>query len=246
MSRQGCLGTHQKSTVFEIRIKRKHKEISVHPREFAAGFSHPSEPKRGYLLPFTGTPNLVVECDGIGFLCLIVAPNIPVPSGDHVLDTTDGGVIPETTTVQTKLLQGAIDRVAETDGLTTLVLPAGHYRAGDLHLRTGVELHLASGAVVHASDSAADIGDATIGGWDQRRACFINSDGADNISIIGHGHIDGNRPALDMDRYFKGMVLLRGRQQRAGARSSSQRFVWLVFDATALLGCPRIACDYSE
>ena len=112
--------------------------------------------------------------------------------------------------MQTKAIQAAIDHVAHNQNLSTLVLPAGHYRSGDLHLRSGVEFHLCSGAVLQASDRADDIGDAKVSGFDQQRACFINARNEENIAITGPGHIDGNRPALDVDRYYKGMVLLTG------------------------------------
>lgn len=50
---------------------------------------------------------------------------------------------PDPEGIQTAALQGAIDRLSAQGG-GRLILPAGIYRTGALHLRSGVELHLAS------------------------------------------------------------------------------------------------------
>ena len=115
---------------------------------------------------------------------------------------------PTCSDVQTRSLQRAIDHVTASETCDTLVLMPGHYRIGDIQLRSGVNLHLTSGAVLQASDSAADIGDPTIPGHHAKRACLIEAKDAEAISITGHGHIDGNRGVLDNERYFKGMVRL--------------------------------------
>lgn len=59
------------------------------------------------------------------------------------------GVKPDSSQIQTKALQQAIDTVSETGG-GRLVVPAGRYRTGALRLRSGVELHLESRETVLA------------------------------------------------------------------------------------------------
>lgn len=59
----------------------------------------------------------------------------------------DLGVLPDTGKIQTAALQKAIDRVHDQGG-GRLVLPAGRYYTGALRLKSGVELHLASGETV--------------------------------------------------------------------------------------------------
>ena len=99
-----------------------------------------------------------------------------------------------------------MDEVSENDVISTVVVPAGVYRIGDLRIPSHCRLHLCSGAVLKASDKASDIGDPSLPGGDRQRACPIEAHDAENISITGHGHIDGNRAMLDLDRYYKGLV----------------------------------------
>jgi polygalacturonase len=125
-----------------------------------------------------------------------------------VADAQTFGLRPDTPDVQTQALQQAIDAVSSSGDLDTLHIGPGLYRIGDLHLRSNCRIHLASGCVLKASDHAADIGDASLSGWDRGRACLVNADDCENIAIVGHGHIDGNRAVLDNERYFKGLLLM--------------------------------------
>ena len=103
-----------------------------------------------------------------------------------------------------------MDHVSADPDLHTLLLSPGWYRSGDLHLRSNCRLHLAGGAVLQASDRADDIGDPAHGGFHHRRAAFINALSAHDLSITGHGHIDGNRKVLDNQGYYRDMVSLKG------------------------------------
>lgn len=186
-------------------IKRVHNTVRIHPARLGI---EPTKAEKGYRFEFTGAPYLVIECDGLGYLCLAFEPCREEPEGEEVLHANDAGLRPDPVALQTEAIQAALDRVAGSDRLSTLRLPAGLYRSGDLHLRSNCRLHLESGAVLLASDRAADLGDPSLPGHDGRRARFINAMDGENISITGPGHIDGNRRALDLDGYFKGMVLV--------------------------------------
>ncbi len=104
----------------------------------------------------------------------------------------------------TAAIQRAIDAAAAAGGGEVL-LPAGTYRSGSLFLRTGVDFHLAAGAVLKASPDPADYnapdvapqnrasprtGDNTSGGH------LLLCVGQERVTLRGPGRIDGNAPAF--------------------------------------------------
>lgn len=104
----------------------------------------------------------------------------------------------------TAAIQRAIDAAAAAGGGEVL-LPAGTYRSGSLFLRTGVDFHLAAGAVLKASPDPADYnapdvapqnrasprtGDNTSGGH------LLLCVGQERVMLRGPGRIDGNAPAF--------------------------------------------------
>jgi hypothetical protein len=192
----------------EISIKRKHTRVALLSSTGLVPMTKGGARGRSLVTTFTGAPYFCLSCDGLGYVALCFDPEQALPVGAGVLSSDACGLVGDGSQVVTDTLQAAINKVSETDSLHTLVLEAGHYRSGDLELRSGVQLHLASGAVLQASDNADDLGDPSLSGFDAKRACFIHSLQANNISITGHGHIDGNRAVLDVQRYFKGMVQL--------------------------------------
>lgn len=97
----------------------------------------------------------------------------------------------------------AIDKAIEAcvkQGGGKVVLPAGTYLSGSIHMKSNVELHLQSGCVILAAPQS-------MGAYDKSETCgfpeyqdgghtyFHNSliwaEGQENISITGHGMIDG-------------------------------------------------------
>lgn len=192
-----------------LSVKRHHGDIWVYPSRLGLEVT-PQQDKQPAAFRFSGAPYLVVECEGLGYLMLAFEPPASDPEGPGVLRAADLGVTPNNVHVQTPALQAAIDRVSADSDLHTLVLTPGLYRAGDLHLRSNCRLHLCGGAVLQASDNAADIGDPSVGGFGPKRAAFINALSVENLSITGPGHIDGNRPVLDLQRYFRDMVCIKG------------------------------------
>ena len=135
-----------------------------------------------------------------------MTPLQETPTGPHVLSSDTCNIQPGLPESQSQSIQAALDNVATSKDLNTFSLRPGHYRIGDIHIPSGVRLHLESGAVLQASNNADDIGDPQLPGHHRDRSCLIAADKAENFSITGHGHIDGNRPELDMQKYFKGMV----------------------------------------
>ena len=96
-------------------------------------------------------------------------------------------------TLNTTVLQSAIDRIAHHRQGGTLILHKGIYLTGMLHMRSNVELHLMPEAVLLGSTSPYDYdepGSAAQVGEKSRTALLVAS-GQHNISITGKGVIDG-------------------------------------------------------
>ncbi len=187
-------------------FKRKYRSLSLHPKRLGLSLD---PQKKGASIRFSGAPYLVVECDALGYLVLLFEPPGDIPEGDGVVMATDRGIASDFHTVQTEAIQNALNEISASEDLHTLRLPAGTYRCGDLHFPSNVRLHLDAGALLKASDHAKDIGNPAMKGADWNRASFLNADGAENVSITGQGIVDGNRTVLDMERYFKGLLLFR-------------------------------------
>lgn len=117
----------------------------------------------------------------------------------------DYGAVGNGKHIDTEAIQQAIDDCAENGG-GRVVFPGGYvFRSGTLRLRSYVELHIESGAVLKASDDLADFGDVSGLITTQELPSYANSDynGAPllyflfckdctNVSITGLGCIDGN------------------------------------------------------
>ena len=97
----------------------------------------------------------------------------------------------------------AIDKAIEAcvkQGGGKVVLPAGTYLSGSIHMKSNVELHLQSGCVILAAplsmgayDKSETFGfpEYQDGGHTYFHNSLIWAEGQENISITGHGMIDG-------------------------------------------------------
>ena len=97
-------------------------------------------------------------------------------------------------TDDTAAIQRAIEACSNAGGGRVL-FPQGRYLSGSLRLRTGVELHLATGArLVGSKDLDAYLGFES-GDWGKGRwnRGLIVGEGLRNIAITGAGMIDGNK-----------------------------------------------------
>lgn len=141
---------------------------------------------------------------------------------DTLIETPSLRVLLETdgNSRQTQLIQEAIDSVAARGG-GTVVLAAGLYTTGTVHLRSGVTLHLAKGAVLKASPDIAEYhrkARTTHGASaaEQRSVLFqenrpqatahIFAENATDIALTGEGTIDGNGTAFYKAEGRKGQV----------------------------------------
>lgn len=90
---------------------------------------------------------------------------------------------------------------AFANGGGKIIVPAGIYLCGSIHLKSNIELHLLPGAVIKAAPASMKVYDESesFGGFpeyqDGGHTYFHNSliwaEGQDNISITGRGMIDG-------------------------------------------------------
>lgn len=104
--------------------------------------------------------------------------------------------------VVARYFQAKIDEVSKNGG-GRVTVPAGEWTIGTIYLKSGVELHLAEGAVLKASGDLADYNpeDAYEQNWGSkaerwRAHHLIIAHEVENVAITGSGTIDGNGRAF--------------------------------------------------
>jgi len=108
-----------------------------------------------------------------------------------VYNILDFGAKADGQTINTVAIQAAIDR-AGYEGSGTVLVPAGIFLCGSLHLKSGVTLYLADSATILGSTRRFDYDKIN---WH----ALLLADGQHNISLIGRGCIDGQGSALAAD-----------------------------------------------
>ena len=81
-------------------------------------------------------------------LCCIVAFVMPYFGKDYKV--IDFGAVGDGVTLNTEAIQSAIDH-AHKQGDSKVIIPEGAFLTGSIHLLSGVELHIAEGAVLLGS-----------------------------------------------------------------------------------------------
>jgi polygalacturonase len=127
---------------------------------------------------------------------LAAAPHLHAQSASSRVPAALNG---DGVTPNTSAIQAAIDGCA-TAGGGTVLLPAGRFLTGTLHLRDHVTLMLEPGAVLLGSKRLEDypvLHDSVVSytsNYTER--CLIRADNASNISITGAGTVDGSGAAF--------------------------------------------------
>jgi polygalacturonase len=108
---------------------------------------------------------------------------------------TDFGAEPGGEVMNTDAIRGAVQACAEAGG-GRVVVPAGVWLTGAVHLQSHVNLYLAEGAVLRFSDDPEDYLPAVFTRW-AGFECYnysplIYARDCENIAITGPGKIDGN------------------------------------------------------
>lgn len=107
---------------------------------------------------------------------------------------TDYGVSRDSTVIQTRELQGVIDRCA-AEGGGVVVLPRGTFLTGALFFKPGTHLHFEDGAKLKGVDAIKHYPLVNMhmeGKNINYFAALVNANGVSGFTITGHGTIDGN------------------------------------------------------
>lgn len=123
--------------------------------------------------------------------------------GSRLFRASDYGLKNDTTHLSTEALQKAIDACHHSGG-GTVVVPKGYYRIGALYVKSNVNLHLAKGTTLIASEEIAHYPEmrSRIAGIEMVwPSAVINILDAENVAISGEGIIDC-RGKVFWDKYW--------------------------------------------
>ncbi len=135
-------------------------------------------------------------------LLLVIALLAPLHAPAQVFGIKDFGAVADAKTLNTEAIQRAIDACAAAGG-GEVVVPAGVFLTGSLHLKSNLTLRLLPGAVLQGSYNPKDYPDHDIsahrkfgtithdGVYVQSMKSLIVADGAQNVAIVGEGTIKG-------------------------------------------------------
>ncbi|MHA6722445.1 glycoside hydrolase family 28 protein [Sphingomonas sp. RS2018] len=166
-------------------------------------------------------------------------PTIAVPDfrASRSFLITDYGAVPGDKARTGAAIARAID-AANAVGSGVVIVPAGVWPTGKIHLKSHVNLHLAKGATLRFSDDPADYLPAVQTSWEGIE-CFnysplIYAFGCENVAITGEGRLEpvldrwtvwSARPKPHMDALIAlynmayRNVPVRGRQMAVGANN---------------------------
>jgi len=117
---------------------------------------------------------------------------------DRVFDIRDFGAVADGATMNTAHIEGAIAACSAAGGGTVLI-PAGHWLTGPIHLRSNINLHAAKGATVRFSTRFEDYLPVVLTRWEgievYNYSPLIYAQNAENIAITGSGTFDGQGEA---------------------------------------------------
>lgn len=130
-------------------------------------------------------------------LTAITLFHLSVSCQTSIFRIVDFGAVGDGKTLNTVSIQKAIDSCARTGG-GTVDVPAGVFLTGTLQLRSHVNLHLESGAILKGSENLEDyhLNGKLVG--------LIFTQDAQNVAITGLGTIDGNGDVfMELDKAKK-------------------------------------------
>lgn len=113
----------------------------------------------------------------------------------HIYDVKDYGAIGDGVTMNTVAIQKAVDACAAAGG-GKVVVPAGVFMSGPIHLKSHIEFHLSAGAIVRGSANRADYPPQDMESHGYRfnewLASLVTGYKLENVSITGRGVLDGH------------------------------------------------------
>lgn len=139
-------------------------------------------PLRSALIFFT-----VLALGGAFFGCTAITP-------PKTFLATESGSVGDGATVNTRALQGLIDRCA-AEGGGVIVIPPGVFLSGALYFKPGVNLRIEKGGVLKSTTMLADF-PPIYTRWEGIErywtSAFLNFVGLKNVVVSGEGVIDGS------------------------------------------------------
>lgn len=127
-------------------------------------------------------------------ICLWAKPNTPI------LDILELGGVNDGKTLNTKVIQGAINQCSESGG-GTIYFPPGSFVTGSIIMKDGVSLYLEAGATLLGSTSIEDYipiqPEYVSLRTNEPTKQLIFAENARNIAIRGRGTIDGQGAAFE-------------------------------------------------
>lgn len=134
------------------------------------------------------------------FILLILSCLSAIADNPNDYNVRSFGAVGDGKNLDSPAINTAIES-AFANGGGKIIVPAGIYLCGSIHLKSNIELHLLPGAIIKAAPASMKVYDESesFGGFpeyqDGGHTYFHNSliwaEGQDNISITGRGMIDG-------------------------------------------------------
>ena len=133
----------------------------------------------------------------VALLMLALLSHRAVEAKDY--NIVDYGAVSDTTRLSTEAIQRAVDDCSAAGG-GRVVVPAGSYKTGTLVLRSHVDFHLETGAILYGSTRLEDYRPmktdyVSLRTWGET-VQLIFADKVQDVSISGHGTIDGRGAAF--------------------------------------------------
>ena len=120
----------------------------------------------------------------------IVPPIFP----DREFVITDYGAVADGKTICTAAFKKAIEECSRSGG-GRVVVPAGTYLTGAIHLKSNVDLHLSKGAVIKFSTNPSDYLPVVYTRWEgvelMNYSPLVYAYGQKNVALTGEGVLDG-------------------------------------------------------
>lgn len=150
------------------------------------------------------------------FLSVIMLLAVTTTALAERVDMKQAGAVTDGTTVNTRLINSTIERLAGEGG-GTLFFPAGRYLTGPIRLKSNITLELEAGATLLFSTNFDDylpFVEVRHEGVMMKSFCpLIYATDAENITIKGEGTLDGQGKAW-WDEFFKVLIDLRDNRKR--------------------------------
>jgi polygalacturonase len=147
-------------------------------------------------------PGSVLKIKNAVIFCILLAFSANSKASPNVFNILDYKAKGDGVTLNTKSIQAAIDACSKSGG-GTVWFPAGRFVSGTIYLKSHVTLLLDAGAVLEGSKDLKDypVTISKVRSYTDNYTdkSLIYAEGLVNISITGHGMIDGNGASFKVE-----------------------------------------------